>query len=394
MPTRLAIVATHPIQYYAPWYAYLAGETGLAIRVFYLWDFGVAAHVDPGFQAPVKWDVPLLEGYEHEFVENRSARPGTSSYLGLWNPALPRRIRAWAPSAVLLTAYNFASIGHFLLRWGANDPPLLFRGDSHRLLPRAGLREALRRRLIAAYFRRFAAMLYVGSANREYFTLHGVPPDRLFHSPHAVDNDRFFAARAVAEGEAPAWKRSLGIAEGNRVILFAGKFEEKKRPLDLLCAFKLANLERASLLFVGSGPQEGELRTAAAGMEHVHFASFRNQSLMPLTYATADVFVLPSFGPAETWGLAVNEAMCMGRAVIASSHVGCARDLVSPGETGLTFPAGNVEALAAALRDALADPARLAGWGERARARIGAYSYEQSSAGLVAALRHLGLEAR
>lgn len=392
MPTKLAIVATHPIQYYAPWFAHLAREAGLAVRVFYLWDFGVAAHVDRGFQRPVRWDVPLLEGYAHEFVENRSPSPGTAGYFGLWNPALPRRVRAWAPSAVLLTAYNFASIGHFLLRWGTDNPPLLFRGDSHRLVPRHGMTQALKRRLIAAVFRRFAAALYVGSANRDYFALHGVAAQRLFHSPHAVDNERFFAARASAEAEAPAWKRSLGIPEGNRVILFAGKFEEKKRPLDLLRAFLDAGVERASLLFVGSGPQEAALRAAAAGRSHVHFAPFRNQSLMPLTYAAGDVFVLPSFGPAETWGLAVNEAMCMGRAVIASDHVGCARDLVIAGETGLTFPAGNVAALAEMLRAALADPSRLKEWGERARARIRSYSFEQATAGLVAALRHLGIE--
>lgn len=386
VPPKLAIVATHPIQYYAPWFSRLAANPGLEVRVFYLWDFGVAGHVDRGFQIPVTWDVPLLEGYEHEFVENRSTDPGTATFAGLWNPGLPQRLRSWQPDAVLLTAYNYASIGYLLSRWSARDAPLLFRGDSHRLLPRTGFLEIVKRRLIAAIFRRFAAVLYVGSANREYFSLHGVVPERMFHSPHAVDNERFFAASAVAEATAPAWKRSLGIPEGHRVVLFAGKLEEKKRPLDLLHAFLDARLERVALLYVGSGRMESELRAAAAGSANVFFSPFRNQSLMPETYAACDLFVLPSYGPAETWGLAVNEAMCMGRPVIASDHVGCARDLVVAGETGLIFPAGDIEALRDALGEALRNPA-LKSWGDAARLRIRSFSYEAATSGLLSALR-------
>lgn len=389
MRLKLAIVATHPIQYYAPWFLHLAQQAGLDVRVFYLWDFGVAAHRDPGFQTTVRWDVPLLEGYAHEFVPNRSMVPGTSSYFGLWNPDLPERLRAWQPDAVLLTAYNFASIGYFLLRWGASDAPLIFRGDSHRLVPRHGLVDAFKRRLITAIFRRFGAALYVGSANREYFLLHGVPAERLFHSPHAVDNARFFAARASAEAAAPAWRHSLGIPDGHRIVLFAGKFEEVKRPLDLLRAFVGARLERASLLYVGSGPQEAELRATAAERGDVFFAPFHNQSQMPLVYAASDVYVLPSV--AETWGLAVNEAMCMGRPVIVSDNVGCARDLVTGSQTGWTFEAGNVIALAGALKEALQDLSRLNAWGENARRKIEAFNYDAASAGLISALRFLKL---
>src|SRR5262249_5607505 len=152
-----------------------------------------------------------------------------------------------------------------------------------------------------------------------------------------------------------------------RLILFAGKYEEKKRPLDLLRAFTDARLEGVSLLFVGSGELEEELRANAAGRRNIYFAAFQNQSRMPTVYAACDLFVLPSYGPSETWGLAVNEAMCMGRAVVVSDHVGCARDLVLPGETGLVFRAGDVNALAQSLRSAFSDPARLKLWGERAR---------------------------
>ena len=169
--------------------------------------------------------------------------------------------------------------------------------------------------------------------------------------------------------------------------MFAGKFEEKKRPLDLIEAFRLLNRKDVSLLFVGAGALEGRLRVSAAAMRNVFFAPFQNQSEMPRTYRACDLFVLPSRGSEETWGLAINEALCIGRAVIVSDHVGCAQDLVKPGVNGLIFPAGNVPALAAALADALSDRERLVGWGVAGREIVSHYDFAAATSGLVAAVR-------
>ena len=384
---RLAIVTTHPVQYYAPWFRHLAATTGLDLRVFYLWDFGVTDRVDPTFGVRVTWDVPLLEGYAHEFVPNRSKRPGTSRFWGIDNPQLPRRLAEFEPDATLCVGYNFATFAKLLL--SRPRYPLLLRGDSHRLVAQGGWKAGIRRRVLSSVFRRFEAFLYVGQANREYYRIHGVPENRLFFCPHAVDNDRFLGERESAGTAAVAWKQELGIPRDHRVVLFAGKLEPKKRPLDLLQAFIRAAPERAVLLFVGSGALEEELRRAASGHSKVYFAPFQNQTMMPRTYAVADLVVLPSFGSGETWGLCVNEAMCLGRPVIVSSHVGCAQDLVEPGVTGQIFEAGNVDALAASLKAALTDPDQLSRWGQAASQRILSYSYEQATAGLIKCLEHV-----
>ncbi len=256
-------------------------------------------------------------------------------------------------------------------------------------MPRSGLLPELKRRVVAAVFRSFSAALYVGAANRDYFRLHGMSDDRLFYAPHAVDSARFSGALGTAAREARVWRASLGIPAESRVILYAGKFEAQKRPLDLLQAFQLARPERTVLLFAGAGSLEGRLRAQAANGPPVFIAPFQNQSSMPHVYAAADVLVLPS--EQESWGMVVNEGMCMGLPAIVSSHVGCARDLVVPGETGLVFPAGDVEALHAALREAFADAATLRRWGENARRKIAGHGYRETSAGLVAALRAVGI---
>ena len=392
-PRRLAIVTSHPVQYYAPWFRHLTEDGKLNVRVFYLMQPGSDGVIDPGFGHRITWDIPLLDGYRHEFVPNRSSRPGSDRFLGLYNPELLARLQTFAPDAVLLIGYNAWSYLRLIFaRWPFRTPyPLLFRGDSHRLVPRPNTaRERLRRALIRTVYRRFARVLYVGRVNRDYFRWHGVPEERLFFSPHAVDNARFISAQPSAVAEGKLWRRAIGVADGRLLVMFAGKFEDKKRPLDLLAAFgQIAPDLNASLVFVGAGHLEQKLHAWARGNPHVHFAPFQNQSRMPATYAAADLFVLPSYGDKETWGLAINEALCLQRPVVVSDHVGCAADLVEPGVNGLVFPAGDVDALASALRDALSDRARLLQWGQAGRRRVARYDYEQASQGLMQALSSL-----
>jgi glycosyltransferase involved in cell wall biosynthesis len=377
---KLAIITSHPIQYNAPWFRHIAAESGIDLKVFYLWDFGVTNRVDAGFDQALKWDIPLLDGYAHEFVPNVSATPGTTHFMGLQNPELSRRVRAFGPSAVLMMTYNYASTHRFLWTWRSS--PLMFRGDSHRIIPRTGPKELIRRAGLSLLMRRFAAFLYVGAANRRYFLHHGVPPARLFFAPHAVDNSRF--GDASAPFAAAAWKRELGIPEGRTVILFAGKFEAIKRVTDLIRAYRSATLSNAALLLVGNGPLEAEVRREAAGDPTIFFAPFQNQAAMPRTWAAGNVVVVCS--QSETWALVVNEAMCLGRAVIVSDHVGCAEDLVEHGKNGLIFPTGNVPALARCLEEALASPERLRAWGARSLEIVSRYSYATTTAGLSRAL--------
>jgi len=373
-PYRLAIISSHPIQYYAPWFRYIQKETDFDIKVFYLKDSHAKADFDRGFKREVQWDVPLLEGYGFEFIQKGR---------------LKGVVKGYSPQAVLLIGYNDPVLYKFIFSWDAKYSPLIFKGDSHRLIVPKGLQESLRRSFISFVFKRFSAFLYVGKANYEYFRYHDVPQERLFVSPHAVDNQRFFFQDAKAHQEAREWKKELGIPVNHRVILFAGKFEDKKRPLDLLVAFLEAHLTDVSLLFVGSGHLEDQMKQAAQHHKNIYFAPFQNQSFMPRTYAAGDLFVLPSFGKSETWGLSINEAMCMSKPVIVSSHVGCARDLVYPGKNGLVFPAGDVKELAASLKKAFSDEALLGEWGKEGRRIIEQYSYKQATQGLVDAFNFL-----
>jgi glycosyltransferase involved in cell wall biosynthesis len=386
---RLAIVLSHPVQYYSPWFRWLRAHTALDFKVFYLWEFGVTVQRDPQFEAAFQWDVDLLSGYDSEFVPNVSRDPGTHHFRGLDNPALRARLAGWKPDAMLLFGYNWLSLQRALwwARW--QGVPLLFRGDSHllgRLAP-----PLLRRLALKFLYRQFAALTYVGAANRDYFRALGVPDGRLFFAPHAVDAAHFNPADPVARAQAETLRTELGLT-GKRVVLFAGKFHGRKQPAELLQAFLQVAGADDALVFVGDGPEKERLTALAATRPAacVRFLPFANQSEMPVRYRLADIFALPSHGHYETWGLAVNEAMHLGLPCLVSDLVGCQRDLVQPGETGWAFPADNPAALAATLQSALrAPPDELARLGRNALATVARYSYEQTSAGLLQALASL-----
>lgn len=381
------MVLSHPTQYYSPWFRWLATHTALEFRVFYLWEFGVRLTLDQQFQKTFRWDVDLISGYDSEFVPNTSADPGTHRFLGLRNRGLTRRLNAWQPSAVLLFGYKSPS-QLAVLAWARfRSIPLIFRGDSH-LLGRVRL-GALTRLALKILYAQFSALTYVGAANRDYFASLGVPACKLFFAPHAVNDALFDPARAATIAATAAVRSQLGLAASAKVILYAGKLVAAKQPVVLLTAFLELKHPAAALVFVGDGPEKEKLqaaaRTAPAGA--VHFLPFANQSEMPARYLLADIFCLPSRGSYETWGLAVNEAMHMGVPCLVSDRVGCQQDLVSDGETGWVFRAEDHEHLREKLSAALGSD--LADFRPRVATRIAAYTYAQTSGGLLRVLQSL-----
>jgi len=384
---RLAVVLSHPTQYYSPWFRWLAAHTSIDLRVFYLWDFGVTARRDPHFQADIKWDVDLLSGYAHEFVPNTSRDPGTHHFQGLRNPELTARLAAWEPAALLMFGYKWHAHLRALFWARRRGVPVIFRGDSHFLgrgRPGWPVRTALR-----ALYAQFRAVLPVGVANRDYFTALGVPPAKVFFAPHAVDDTLFNPELPAPRAQAAALRAGLGLASSTRVVLFAGKFIAAKQPRELLAAFLSVRRPDTALVFVGDGPEKSALIDQARGAPagSVHFLPFTNQSEMPGRLLAADLFALPSRGFYETWGLAVNEAMHMGRPCLVSDLVGCQRDLVQPGHTGWVFAAHDPAALEHALRVAMSRSAsEIETMGRNARAHVSAYTYPHTTAGLLAAL--------
>lgn len=334
---KLAIITTHPIQYNAPLFKLLADRGKILLKVFYTWSQASEKVQDKGFGREIKWDIPLLNGYEYEFVVNTAKRPGNKNFYGIVTPGLKRAIEAYQPDAVLIYGWNFK--GHYdAMRSFKGKVPVWFRGDSHLLNDQSDLKTMLRRIALRWIYRYIDKAFYVGINNKAYFLAHGLGERQLVYAPHAVDLARFVdGPERMYKQKAMEWRQELGYSPGDIVILFAGKFESIKNPKLLIKIFNdfLKEEGNKKLLMVGNGVLEDELKALAKGNENIQFLPFQNQSQMPLLYRLGDIFCLPS--KSETWGLAVNEALACGAAVIVSEKVGCAADLVPDENIGWRF---------------------------------------------------------
>jgi glycosyltransferase involved in cell wall biosynthesis len=383
---RLAVIASHPIQYAVPLYQRLARREDIATKVFFTWHAGQEPVEDRGFSQHVAWDIPLTSGYEFELVRNTARDPGPYRFFGLRTPNLVERVIAWKPDLVLVNGWAWLSHLRALQAFARLGVRTLFRGDSHLLdMARRGPRWWIKRRLLRRVFSWPAGFLVVGSANRAYYEALGVPPARLHPCPHSIDVARFAEPAETLEREAVGWRRELGISPRETVLLYAGKFERKKRPVELMQMVGRLRRGDVVLVLVGSGELQGEI-DAIAAQDPIRFRvlPFQNQSRMPLVYRLGDLFVLPSaYG--ETWGLAVNEAMSCGRPVVVSDRVGCAADLVDP-DCGWVFPWDDLSTLERTIDSLVDNTDRLAQMGRAAAVRARSFDVAVTEAGLAGAV--------
>lgn len=368
---RLAIITTHPIQYYAPLFKLLNDRQQIDIKVFYTWGENSVKKYDPAFGKDVDWDIPLLEGYNYQWAQNIATDPGSHHFNGIVTPGLVNQIKAYEPNAILVFGWAYQS--HLkVLRYFRNKLPVYFRGDSTLLDEQPGLRSILKTVFLRWVYHHVNHAFYVGINNKAYFKKYGIKEKQLSFAPHAIDNKRFEINRDV---EASSLRTGLGLTKADQLILFAGKFELKKAPELLLDAFLSINKPNAHLLLVGNGILETTLRDKAAKHKNVHFMDFQNQSMMPVIYQACNLFCLPSQGPGETWGLAVNEAMACKKAVVVSDKCGCAIDLVTK-DNGIIFKSGELDELKSALNILLSDNRILDKFGNKSGEIIHHWSFE------------------
>ena len=364
----LAILATHPIQYQAPVWRLLASRGRVPFDVLYLSAHGVEPTLDPGFGEVIRWDLDLLGGYPHRFLDGTAPR----ELGGFWGMGLPRCFRKLLGTgryrALLVPGWHVRACWEAVWLADRMDMSVWISGDSNDIKKDAFSKRLVKRLLVGGLLRRVDRFLYVGEATRRLFRSYGALESALARAPHAVDNVRFAQQAAAERPRRAALRRAWGIPDDAFCVLFAGKLESQKRPADLLAALRLLKgLDPGRTyhaMFVGAGSQAGTLRgqckvafdakgvthpsAGEPGLPSASYTGFLNQSEISGAYVAADVLVLPS--ESETWGLVVNEALACGLPCIVSDACGSAEDLVTPLDPRLGFPVGDVEALARAIQ--------------------------------------------
>jgi glycosyltransferase involved in cell wall biosynthesis len=386
-PYRLAIVSTHPIQYHSPWFRGLAAHPDLKMHVYYCHKATPEEQARAGFGVAFDWDVPLLTGYPHSFLQNIAHPPGQGRFAGFDTPEIGKIIRERTYDAVLVNGWHYKSAWQAIWAAWQSDVRVFVRGDSHLHSLRS---HPVRLTKLVAYRRfvpRFDACLAAGEWSREYFAHYGARPDRIFFVPHVVDVGYMSSESHRLRTMQSELRRLWGLREDSIVFLFVGKFTETKCPLDFVRAVYDASRNEASVegLMVGDGPLRGACEDLVRSHHApISFAGFLNQSQIVRAYASSDVLVLPSVG--EAWGMVVNEAMACRRPCLVSDRVGSGPDLVLPETTGVVFPHCDVSALAASMVKLARNPAHIADMGRNAHERLRCYSVGAAVEGVLQSL--------
>jgi glycosyltransferase involved in cell wall biosynthesis len=216
--------------------------------------------------------------------------------------------------------------------------------------------EPVLRRLDNWTARRCAALVAVSEDTRRAYRAQGYP-DRIEVVYNGIDLD----------GREPAGtlRAELGLPDGAPLVGEVARLCDVKGQRELIQA--LAELPGAWLVLFGRDLEQGgafqaglERTAAELGVgDRVVFAGHRPDA--PRLVGDLDVLVLPSW--TEGLPVAVLEAMAQRRPVVATP-VGGTPEVVADGETGLLVPPRDPAALAAAIRELLADPERRRRMGE------------------------------
>ena len=390
---RIDYFLSHPIQYFSPFFRELGGKADLTVH--YYSDASIKGYRDAGFGKEIKWDVPLLAGYNSVFLQNRSTHKNLDNRLfDVINPSIWKVVRNSKSEVFIVHGWAYSTdicaiiIGRLLGKriWIRSENPL------NQELRKSSIKIFVKKLFLKHFlFKYFVDRgLYIGSQSKEFFKYFGVRDERLTFTPHAVDNGFFQERHLELKRNLPEIKSSLGIESRKKVILFSGKYIFKKRPMDLIRAFHMLNRPDAVLVMMGEGMLRGEMEGYISDndVDNVFLTGFVNQSEISKYYAICDVYVMCS-GMGETWGLALNEAMNFSKPVIVSDTCGSSSDLVDHGENGFVFKEGDVAELARYL-GILLDDENLRGMaGEKSFRRVSKFSIHRTVDNLISELKQI-----
>lgn len=223
----------------------------------------------------------------------------------------------------------------------ANVPIIMMSASKEIDFARSWWKEGIKKRILSLC----DAALVGGEMHREYLIKLGMKGDTIFKGYNVVDNDYFSSQSNKVRLVSEKYRFKKELPE--QFFLCTARFIPKKNLLRLLEAYATYlekykntghNGEPLSLVILGDGEMREKIESVIHKLgliKKVQLPGFRQIEELPIYYALADAFILPS--TTEQWGLVVNEAMASGLPVLISERCGCVSELVKDGVNGYKF---------------------------------------------------------
>ncbi len=201
--------------------------------------------------------------------------------------------------------------------------------------------------------------LVSGHKAKDHFTEKlGIPDNKIEIGYSVVDNQHFGSKIEV---------------EKENILLCVARFSKEKNLISLIKAFKASTLSKTwTLKIVGGGPLKEILQAEINEKSSVQLSDWLSYSALPILYAHARFFILPS--TFEPWGLVVNEAMAAGLPIALSTQCGCVPDLLNE-SSGFTFDGEKETEITSVLNKiATLDKSEMESLGVKNKGKVDAYS--------------------
>ena len=352
-PRRLAIVVSHPIQYYVTLYRALAQSPALELRVFFASRFGLDEAFDPEMKVNVAWAMDLTGGYDHEFLPE-AARIREIGFRSVDNPSLAGALSRFKPDAMIIHGYAMLTTLRALVWARFHGAKAILASDSSAHGSPPGWRRWVKLALVPLLLRQFGAALTMSDRAEAHLASLHYPRARMFRAPTLID-EGYWRAREARTTFRAEKREALGRAEEDFVLLCVGKLHPRKRMIDVLKALAELRTEgatgrRCTLLIGGDGEERERLEAYVAENDlDVRFLGFVNVDGLPALYSAADVFVhSPEI---EQYGMVVLEAAVIGLPMILSDRVGAIgpSSIARADVNALAYTFGDIEALARSI---------------------------------------------
>lgn len=352
MTLRLAVLVSHPIQHFAPWHREIAKLHEVDLKVYFCCDWGLNSYIDPEFKVPVEWDIPLLEGYAHEFLPVLH-RPKRLSFWQVDNPGVERALERFDPHVIKVFGYAHRTNWRVAGWTKRKHKSLMIYSDSNVRVKPSWWKRGVKDAIVRYFYSHVDGALYVGDSNLAYHRYYGLPSERIYPGVLPIDRSGLLKAVPDRKSARRRLREQLGIPLEAFVVMFCGKYVSRKRPLDLVAAAHEARKSGLLVwsLLVGEGPERRNIEgfCSREGVKNTVLTGFVNQSKIPEYYAASDVIAVTS--QYDPHPLVVSEGAAFGLPVIVSDQVGCigVNDTARPDVNSLVYTCGDREKLRGAI---------------------------------------------
>lgn len=235
--------------------------------------------------------------------------------------------------------------------------------------------------------RQFLGVVTLAPELRSQYQQLGLDADRVYIAPSGVD---------LAPFQTPVTPRlarqRLHLPPDRPIALYAGSlYDHKGIPTILAAAAQVPDCQ--FILVGGQGNEVERVRSQAQqqGLTNLHLMGYQTQGEIPLALYAADVLLLPTsaqwFLASTTSPLKLFEYMAAQRPIIASDLPNIAT-VLRDRENGRLIPPDDPTALAAAIRQVLADPEQGQAMAAQAAQDVQAYSWQRRAEGILAFINH------